>query len=323
MTTNHVLGLELVAGEGETYHLGGPAPDAPGYDLTGVVVGSEGTLGVVTAAWVRLLPLPPTTVTFLALFGSLEAAGEAVSEIIARGIVPSALELIDGPTARALEEAFRAGYPANIEGVLLIDLDGRPEDVAEEAAVVEAVCREIGARGVRSAESAQEREALWAARKGGLAALARIAPNYYLHDMVVPRSRLAATLKRVLAIADEHGVFVSNVAHAGDGNLHPTILFDLRQPGILPKIIEAGEAILRVGVEAGGTISGEHGIGLEKQEYMAWIFGPDDLAVMRRVRDAFSPGELFNPGKLFPQGSPREARIKVWASAAVSSDTWI
>jgi glycolate oxidase len=280
MTTNHVVGLELVTPDGERYSLGGPAPDPPGYDLTGLVVGSEGTFGIVAEAWVRLLPLPPATVTFLALFDTLELAGETVSAIIASGIVPAALEMIDGGTLRAIEQAFQAGFPADVEGLLLVELDGRPEDVAEQAELVEAICEQTGARGLRRAQSAEEREKLWAARKGGLAALSYIAPNYYLHDMVVPRSKMAEVLRQVLAVGEHYGFFVSNIAHAGDGNLHPTIMFDLRTPDILPRVIQAGEEILMIGVEAGGTISGEHGIGLEKQEYMAWIFSADDLALM-------------------------------------------
>jgi glycolate oxidase len=323
MTTNHVVGLELVAGAGERYRLGGPAPDAPGYDLTGLAVGSEGTFGVVAEAWVRLVPRPPTTLTFLALFGGLEQAGDAVSRIVAAGIIPAALELIDGGSARAIEQAYRVGLPPDVEGILLIDLDGLPEKTAAEAEVVERVCGELSPHPLRFAADAAEREALWAARKGALAAITRIAPNYYLHDMVVPRSRLAEVLRRVQAIGEEYGFFVSNVAHAGDGNLHPTILFHLRDDGILERVIEAGERILRVGVEAGGTISGEHGIGLEKQQYMAWIFSPADLAVMRRVREAFSPGERFNPGKLFPLDPPRPMRLKARASAAVAAGTWI
>jgi glycolate oxidase len=323
MTANHVVGLELVAGDGERYRLGGPAPDVPGYDLVGVVVGSEGTLGIVTEAWLRLVPLPPSTLTFLALFDRLELAGEAVSRIVAGGIIPSALELIDGGSARAIEAAFKAGLPADIEGILLIDLDGLPEKTAAESSIVERVCRELSPHPLRFAESAAERDALWAARKGALAAITRIAPNYYLHDMVVPRSRMAALLRRVLAVGAEYGFFVSNVAHAGDGNLHPTIMFDIDEDGILERVVEAGEKILRIGVEAGGTISGEHGIGLEKQQYMAWIFSPADLAVMCRVREAFSPGERFNPGKLFPQDPPRPMRLKARAGATVTTETWI
>jgi glycolate dehydrogenase FAD-linked subunit len=323
MTTNHVLGLTLVSGDGEAYQVGGRAPDSPGYDLTGLVVSSEGTLGVVTEAWLRLLPNPPLTVTLLALFETLEAAGAAVSAIVARGIVPAALELIDGGTAQAIEAAYGAGYPPGVEGLLLIDLDGLAEAVTVEAEAVVAICQAAAAREVRRAELTSEREALWAGRKGALAALARIAPNYYLHDMVVPRSRLAETLRAVLAVATEHGFFVSNVAHAGDGNLHPTIMFDLREPGIMSRVIAAGEAILRIGVAAGGTISGEHGIGLEKQEYMSWIYSPDDLALMQRVRAAFSPDGRFNPGKIFPSGQARQVRLKVGSSAAVAPGTWI
>ena len=327
MTTNHIRGVELVTRDGELVQLGGPAPDAPGYDLVGLVVGSEGTFGIVTKAWVRLLPLPPETVTFLALFDTVDAAGAAVSQIVARGVVPSALELIDGPTAAALERAFSAGYPPEAGAVLLIDVDGLPEAVAEETVVIAGICASApGALGLRHAASGPERARLWAARKGGLAALALIAPNYYLCDGVVPRSRLADVLRRVDAIAAEHGVFVGTVAHVGDGNLHPSILFDAREPGILPRVEQAHDEIIMACVEAGGTITGEHGVGLEKRKYMPWIFSEVDLERMDRVRRAFDPAGRFNPGKIFPRGeatAPAPVPLQVGATAGVGPETWI
>jgi glycolate oxidase len=327
MTTNHVRGVELVTREGDLMTLGGPAPDAPGYDLVGLVVGSEGTFGVVTKAWVRLLAIPPHVVTFLAIFESVEAAGAAVSSIIAHGIVPSAMELIDGPCAVALERAFHAGFPPDAGGILLIDVDGLPESVAQEAPMVGRLCEStLGCLGLRYAETPPERERLWAARKGALAALALIAPNYYLCDGVVPRSRLAGVLRRVEETAARHGVVLGTVAHVGDGNLHPTLLFNAGEPGVLDRVHEAHDEIIQLCIDADGTITGEHGVGMEKRRYMSWLFAESDLDRMRRVRDAFDPSGRFNPGKVLPseEGSETHAApLKVRATAAVGPDTWI
>ncbi len=325
MTTNHVRGVELVTLDGQLIQLGGTAPDPPGYDLLGLIVGSEGTFGIVTRAWLRLLPLPPHAVTLVAVFETLEAAGAAVSAIVAHGVVPSAMELIDGAVAEALGRAFRAAYPPNAGAVLLIDVDGLPDAVEEEAAVVRLLCESApGALGLRQAAAAAERDRLWAARRGALAALALIAPNYYLGDGVVPRSRLAEVLGTLRAIAAEHGVFLGTVAHAGDGNLHPTILFDARQVGVLPRVILAHDQIIRACVDAGGTITGEHGVGLEKRKYMPWIFSDSDLERMARVREAFDPSGRFNPGKVLPSGEPNtHETARPLATSAIAPDTWI
>jgi glycolate oxidase len=325
MTTNHVVGLELVTRDGLLCTPGGPAPDAPGYDLVGLAVGSEGTFGVVTRAWVRLLTLPPETVTFLAPYESIEAAGEAVSALVANGVTPAALELIDEPAIRALEEAFQIGYPPGAGAVLLIDVDGLHEAVEEQAARVGRICQETrGSLGLQYAATEAERAKLWAARKGALAACGRVAPNYYLCDGTVPRSRLAEVLGTVHRIAERHRVRVLTVAHIGDGNIHPMIMFDAGEPGILPRVEAAHDELVEACVDAGGTITGEHGVGLEKRKYMPLIFTPDDLERMALVRAAFNSTGLFNPGKVLPEPGAVSQRvaIPIGVSAAVGPETW-
>jgi glycolate oxidase len=301
VTTNHVLGLEVVLHDGSALRLGGKSPDGPGLDLVGLMVGSEGTLGIVTEATVRLLPLPAAVRTTLALFESVEAASEAVSALIARGIVPSALEMMDKLALSAIEAAFHAGYPPEAGAVLLVEVDGLLEQVEAQATVVDAVCRDAGALDIRLAATHEARAKLWAARKGAASAMGRIAPNYYLHDAVVPRTRLPRMLATVVRIAERYELPIANLFHAGDGNLHPMILFDAREPGILDRVMAAGYDILTACIEAGGTITGEHGVGLEKQAFMPLIFSADDLDVMARVRDAVDPSGLFNPDKVLPR----------------------
>ena len=303
-TTNHILGLELVLPSGEVVELGGVAPDGPGYDLTGFVVGSEGTVGVVTRVTVKLMTTPPGVKTTLAIFGSVDAASAAVSGIIGSGIIPSALELMDGLALRAIEAAFHAGYPPDAGAVLLVELDGLEESVAEQTRVVERVCGENGATEIRVAETPEARAKLWAARKGAASAMGRIAPNYYLHDTVIARTRLPRVLAEVVAIGERHGLPIANLFHAGDGNLHPMILFDIREQGVLDRVMQAGREILETSVAAGGTISGEHGIGVEKNQFMPRIFSQADLDVMARARAAFDPAGVCNPGKVFPTPSP-------------------
>jgi glycolate oxidase len=299
-TVNHVLGLEVVVHDGSVVRLGGKTPDESGLDLTGLLVGSEGTLGVVTEATVRLLPLPEAVRTALALFGSVEAASEAVSRLIGRGVVPSALEMMDRLALSAIEAAFHAGYPPEAGAVLLVEVDGLLEQVEAQAAVVDEVCRGAGAIEIRLAASDEDRARLWAARKGAASAMGRIAPNYYLHDAVVPRTRLPEILARVVEIGRRYDLPIANLFHAGDGNLHPMILFDVRQPGILDRVLAAGHEILSSCIDAGGTITGEHGVGMEKQAVMPLIFSADDLDVMRRVRVAIDPSGNFNPDKVLP-----------------------
>ncbi|GBD12243.1 putative FAD-linked oxidoreductase [bacterium HR24] len=299
-TTNHVLGLELVTAEGELVWLGGKTADSPGYDLVGVVVGSEGTLGIVTKVVLRLLPRPETTVTILAIFDGVDAACEAVSSVIAHGIVPAALEMLDRNTMLAVEPYVQAGYPPDAGAVLLIEVEGLREEAEEQAEAVRGICAELAAREIRMGFTPEERERLWAGRKAALGALGRLAPSYYILDGVVPRTRLPHVMRRVYEICDHFGLHVANVFHAGDGNLHPNILFDEREPGAARRVLDCGEEILRVCVEAGGSITGEHGVGYEKRDYMRWTFSDDDLATMAALKRAFGAGDAFNPGKVFP-----------------------
>jgi glycolate oxidase len=266
-------------------------------------VGSEGTMGIATRIAVRLLPDPPAVRTLLLDFTSIEAAAATVSGIIAAGIVPAALEMMDAEITRAVEDFVGAGYPRDAAAVLLVELDGLPAGVAAQVDAVRRVGVEHGARNVRVAADDTERALLWKGRKSAFGAIARIAPDYYLHDAVVPRTRLVDVLQRVYEIADEYDLTMMNVFHAGDGNLHPLIVFDQRHPGIWERVHAAGDAILRTCVDAGGVLSGEHGIGLEKREAMPLVFTADDLDVQARLRDAFDPAGRANPEKILPRGS--------------------
>ncbi len=299
-TTNHVLGLEVVTAEGDIVWLGGRTVDQPGYDLTGVVVGSEGTLAIVTKIIVRLLYRPPSTITLLVIFDQVDQASEAVSAIIGQGILPAALEMMDKNTMAAVEEAVHAGYPPDAGAVLLIEVEGLEEEARQQAEAVRGVCQELGAREIRIGFSAEDRERLWAGRKGALGALGRLAPSYYILDGVVPRTRLPAVLRGVYEACDRFGFRVANVFHAGDGNLHPNVMFDERVPGATERVLDLGEEIMRLCVEAGGTITGEHGVGYEKRNYMSWIFSEDDLTVMAGLKLAFGAADGFNPEKVFP-----------------------
>lgn len=300
VTTNHVLGLELVLADGEIVRVGGWGRERPGYDLPGLFVGSEGTLGIATRICVRLLPKEEGVLTLLAIFDTVAQASETVSAIIADGLVPAALEMIDHPTIQAVEPAFHVGIPLDAGAALLIEVDGLREFVREAATIARAICLEHGARDVRQAEDEAERERLWAARKLAIGALGRLAPNYYLLDGVVPRSKLPGVLEQAIAIGARYGFTVANMFHAGDGNLHPCVLFDERVPGATAKVLDAGGEILRVCVEAGGTITGEHGIGLEKRDYMPLIFSEADMEAMARLKTVFRAGQRFNPCKAFP-----------------------
>ncbi len=299
-TTNHVLGVEFVDGEGEVRHT---SIDDPGYDLTGVLVGSEGTLGLVTAIDVRLLRVPEAVRVCVAAFADVESASEAVSAIIGAGIVPTALEIMDALITRAVEAHYHAGYPENAGAVLLVELAGAPDDVAAGEAVLVRIARDHGALSWRAARDAAERDALWAARKGAAGAIGRIAPNYYIQDACVPRTRLPEVMHAIDRIARDHRLPVGNVFHAGDGNLHPLLIFDRRERRQVQAVVDAGTAILETCIAMGGTISGEHGIGHEKRETLSLVFSADDLAAMGRVRDVFDPARRFNPDKIFPSGA--------------------
>lgn len=307
VTTNHVLGMEVVLADGSVQWFGGKTRETPGYDLRGVMVGSEGTLGIVTKVVVRLLKIPEAVKTLLAVFKSTEDASSAVSGIIGAGIVPAAIEMMDSLCIQAAQASMDAGYPEDAGAVLLVEVDGLQQEVEEEVSEIVAVCGEYSPMEIRTATSAEERERLWASRKGVIGALGRLAPNYYLVDGTVPRTMLMPVLKQVSMIADESGLPIANLLHAGDGNLHPLILFDERKPGETDRALEAGRRILEVCLEAGGVLSGEHGIGLEKQEYMPLMFSHADMDVMAGLKPAFGSGGIFNPGKIFPTGASHGA----------------
>ena len=310
-TTDHILGARVVLSDGSVVDLGGAGAEAPGYDLLGVFVGSEGTFGIATEATVRLVPLPPAVRTLLADFTDVNDASRAVSALIAAGLMPAALEMLDGATIRAVEASvFAAGLPPDAEAALLVELDGLEAGLDEEAAHAEAICRKHGARHVRHAANEQERKQLWAARKGAFGAMGRLAPDLMLQDAVVPRSRLPEVLASIYRIGAHYQLRLANVFHAGDGNLHPLICFDLRDKEEVRRVEAASKEIVQTCVAAGGTITGEHGVGLDKKAYLPLIFSDDDLAAMLQVRAAFDPMGLCNPGKIIP--APRgcgEARI--------------
>jgi len=300
VTVNHVLGLEVVMPDGEIMWLGGRTRESQGYDMAGLFVGSEGTFGIATKIIVRILKQPQAVKTVLAVFDTVAQASEAVSAVISRGLIPAAMEMIDQTTIEAVEDAFGCGYPRDAAAALLIELDGLQYGMESQAERVIAACRDCGARDVRAARDEAERQLLWKGRKSAFGAYGRISPAYMVMDGVIPRTRLPQVLTRVNEIAAAHGLRVGNVFHAGDGNLHPNILYDPRIPGEEARVVEAGGEILKVCAEVGGSISGEHGIGLEKMDYMPLIFSEADLAFMRQLREAFNPRGLCNPGKIFP-----------------------
>src|SRR5574342_28577 len=300
VTVNHVLGLEVVLADGEIMWLGGRNREAQGYDVAGLFVGSEGTFGIATKIAVRILKQPQAVKTVLAVFDSIEQASEAVSAVIARGLIPAAMEMIDRLTIGAVEDAFGCGYPRDAAAALLIELDGLRQGMDEQAERVMAACRDCGARDVRAARDEAERQLLWKGRKSAFGAYGHISPAYMVMDGVIPRTRLPEVLRRVNEIAAAHGLRVGNVFHAGDGNLHPNILYDPRRPGEEARVVAAGAEIMRLCAEVGGSISGEHGIGLEKSDFMPFIFSEADLGFMQRLKAAFNPTGLCNPGKVFP-----------------------
>jgi glycolate oxidase len=300
VTTNHILGVEVVLDDGQILWLGGEVPDTPGYDLCGVFVGSEGTMGIVTKAIVRLMQTRESVRTLLAIFDQMDAATQTVVEITAAGIIPAALEMMDRTTIEAVERGAPVGFPRDAEAVLIVEVEGLSEHTARSVHLARSVCERNGAREVRVAKDDSERQLLWKGRKGAFGAMGVLAPNYYVQDGVVPRSKLPEMMRRVAEISKQFNLRIANVFHAGDGNLHPNILFDMRNPGELDRVIEAGAATLRACIELGGSITGEHGIGLEKKAYIGLLFSETDLEAMTRVRKAFDPDGRFNPAKLFP-----------------------
>jgi glycolate oxidase len=300
VTTNHVLGLEVVLPDGEVIEVGGPTLDTPGYDLTGLLVGSEGTLGIVTSITVRIVHQPEAVKTLVGIFHTVDDASNTVSGIVEGGIIPAALEMMDQIILQAVEAYIHAGYPLDAAAVLLIEVEGLRDTVDEQVQQIVGVCTANHAREVRIAQNEQERQLLWRGRKEAFGAVGRISHEFYVQDGVVPRTKLPVVLDRVNAICASYGLRVGNVFHAGDGNLHPLILFDSQVPGEVEKVRQAGMEILQACAEAGGSITGEHGVGMEKSEAMPLIFSEDDLAVMQRVRETFNPHNLCNPGKIFP-----------------------
>jgi glycolate oxidase subunit GlcD len=300
-TTNHVLAVELVLPDGDCALFGSPAGFAPGYDWLGALVGSEGTLGIVTRAWLRLTPLPEAVETLLGIFPDVVTACRAATGVIENGLVPAALEIADRRTIEAVEASvYAAGLPSDAGAVLIVELDGAAPGLPAQVERVREIALRAGARGVEVARDEAERARFWRARKGAFGAMGRLAPDLYVHDAVVPRARLPEVIEKICALCDARGLRLANVFHAGDGNLHPNIGFDRRDPEELARVVAAGEEILRLCVEAGGVITGEHGIGSEKREYMHLLFGEADLEPMRHLRAAFDPELVCNPGKVFP-----------------------
>jgi glycolate oxidase len=298
-TVHHVLGLEAVLPDGELIHVGGGGLDAPGYDLLGVLVGSEGTLAVVTQVTLRLLRTPEAVQTLLAAFDSTEAAGNAVSDIIAGGIIPAAVEMMDRLTVQAAEAAVHPNFP-EAEAVLIVELDGPEAEVSELFELVVARCRERSATVVEIAATAEQRARIWKGRKAAFAAMGRISPNYYVQDGVIPRTKLPEVLARIQALERRSGLRIGNVFHAGDGNLHPLVCYDEGVPGQADLAEEVASEILTYCIDVGGSITGEHGVGADKSSQMSKMFTPDDLDTMQWVRCAFDPASLCNPGKVFP-----------------------
>jgi glycolate oxidase len=300
LTTNNVLGVELVLMNGEIVRLGGKHLDAGGYDLLGVVTGSEGLLGVVTEVTVRILPKPETARAVLLGFPSVAAGGACVAAIIAAGIIPGGMEMMDKPAIHAAEAFVHAGYPLDVESLLIVELDGPGAEVDDLIGAVEKIAREQGTVYSRVSSSEEERARFWAGRKAAFPAVGRISPDYVCMDGTIPRKELANVLDRIGAIGAQHGLRVANVFHAGDGNLHPLILFDANKPGEVEAAERCGSDILRLCVEVGGVLTGEHGVGVEKRDLMGTMFSEVDLAHQERLKCAFDPQGLLNPGKVFP-----------------------
>ena len=320
VTNAHVVAVEVVLPDGEVAVLGGLDPEPAGFDLRGVFVGSEGTLGVATKVAVRITRNRPEVRTLLLSFGSIRDAANTVSGVIAAGIVPAAMEVMDQRITEAVENYVGAGYPLDAAAVLLAEVDGLADGVDIDAERISEIGRTNGATDVRLAGSEEERALLWKGRKTAFGAIAQIAPDYYLHDTVVPRSALADVLTEIYAIADRHEILVMNVFHAGDGNLHPLLIFDARDPGVLDRVHAAGAEIITTSLDAGGVLSGEHGIGVEKQQFMDRMFTDDDLDHQNRLRQAFDPGCRTNPGKVIPSG---HSCADIQALRSVPREIWV
>ena len=300
ITSNHILGLEVVLPNGDIIEVGGKVVDQPGADLTGLLVGAEGTLGIVTKIIVRLLRLPEVVVTQLALFKTVDDAANTVSDIIGAGLLPAALELLDRAIMQAVDQAVHVGYPADAGAALIIELDGLQEDMPRSREMIVAFCREHDVISLETAESVEAAARLWLSRRAAFGAMARLGSHCYIVDGCVPRTKLPEALRRVTAIGERYNLRIANLAHAGDGNLHPSIPFNKHDPRETALVLQAGRDILAVCVELGGSITGEHGVGMEKQNDMPLMFSPIDLEVMRRIKLAHDPADLCNPKKIFP-----------------------
>jgi len=302
VTTNHVLALEAVLPDGSIIKTGGASPDSAGYDLTGLLTGSEGTMALVTSITVRLMRKPEVVKTILAIYDRVDDCADTVAEITARAITPAAIEMLDGVMLRMVEEATHAGYPMDAAAVLLIELEGLREAVEEQASEIESACVLCRAREVRIARSAAERELLWKGRKNAFGAVGRVSPSYYVQDGVVPRTKIAPTLRHIKQVSEKYGLTISNIFHAGDGNMHPIILFNPHHAGEFERAKAAGDDILRFCVAEGGSITGEHGVGMEKMELIGEQFSDDSLQMIQRFKSLFDPECRLNPGKMLPTG---------------------
>jgi len=309
VTSDHVLGLEAVLADGTVFTTGGQGADMPGYDITGLLTGSEGMLALITKITIRLMRKAEAVKTALAIYDSAEDCGETVSEITASGITPVALEMLDGVMLRIVEEATGAGYPMDAAAVLLIELEGLDEAVRQQVEQIREICLRSRAREFRMARSAAERELLWKGRKNAFGAIGRVSPTFLVQDGMVPRTRIAGTLRFIREVSEKYDLTISNIFHAGDGNMHPIIIFDMRKPGDLEKAQKAGHEILTHCIEVGGSITGEHGVGVEKMALMPKQFSPETLRFMARFSRVFDPAGVLNPGKVIPPDGPRTEAV--------------
>jgi len=300
VTTNHVLGLEVVLPDGDVVELGGAVEDVPGYDLRGLTIGAEGTFGIVTQATLRLTREPQASCTFLAVFESVHRATQTVSDIISSGIVPAALEMMDTLIIQAVEAAFHVGFPTDAGAVLIIEIDGPAAGLDPQTEKIQEVCRQNHAREVRTARDDAERQAIWKSRKRAFGAIGRLSPNYCTQDGVVPRTKVPDILQRIADVAEKYQLRIANVFHAGDGNIHPILMYDERNADETRRVVDAGQEILSACIELGGSLTGEHGIGIEKMGQMPLIFSPEDLLIMSQLRAVFNPDNLCNPNKIIP-----------------------
>jgi glycolate oxidase len=317
VTVNHVLGVEMVLPDGSLVGLGGPVEDAPGYDLTGVVVGSEGTFGVVTRIWVRITRNPEAYRTLLGVFESVDDATNTISDIIGAGIIPGALEMLDAPILKAIEAAFHFGFPLDAGAVLIMEVDGLEAGLDHDAERISNIARDNNAREVRQANTDAERALLWKSRKQAFGAVGRLAPSYCTQDGVVPRTKLPQMLRSIRAVGEKYHIDICNVFHAGDGNIHPILLFDERDADQVKRVLAASHDILEECIHLGGSVTGEHGIGVEKIDFMPKLFSPEDLAMMMRLRSAFNPQGRCSPAKMLPTAGACIEQSKVGRRAAL------